>query len=124
MKTLVEVSLDQAVNHTRSDYNRRIWIQTVNRYAERDAKFFSSEEISYGSTSLYAIYIVDGFRVIQEVSYCSSLTSYPMQSYYLEDNQYLKKAPYRFEKTPTGRRLAGLFTKADNSLMVGDITGL
>lgn len=124
MKNLTEITIDQAINHNRKEYNARIWKETINRYAKYDAKFYESDEISYGSTSVYAIYYVDGFRVIQEVSYCVSLTSYPMQSYYLHDNQYLNKAPYKFEKTPAGRKLAGMFTQQETNLMVGDLTGI
>ena len=125
MINVTTISLDQVINHERSDYNPRIWVDTVNRYAKRDAKFYTTiEPNSYGYRTPYAVYMVDGFRVIQEVSYSGSLTSAPMQSYFLTEDKLITKAPYRFAKDSNGRKLAQIYTSGFDTLMVGDILGL
>ena len=121
MITLLEITLEEAINHEKRDYNPRIWTQSLNRYAERNAKFYTSiHQSQYGYRSVYAIYMVDGFRVIQEVSYSSSLTSAPMQAYHLIKNKWLDKLPRSFPKDSNGRRHAKMFTLQNSENLVGD----
>jgi hypothetical protein len=121
MITLLEITLEEAINHEKKDYNPRIWSQSLNRYAERNAKFYTSiHQSQYGYRSVYAIYMVDDFRVIQEVSYSSSLSSAPMQSYELIKNKWLNKLSHSFSKDVRGRSLAKLFSSNNEGNMVGD----
>lgn len=121
MITLLEITQADVILHEQREYNPYIWNQTVKRYAERNARFYTSiNQSQYGYRTVYAIYMVDGFRVIQEVTYSSSLTSAPMQSYQLIKNKWLNKLPYKFKKDSLGRRMAKSFSLQDKSNMVGD----
>lgn len=121
MITLLEITQAEVLLHEQRDYNPYIWNQTVQRYANRNARFYTSiHQSQYGYRTVYAIYMVDGFRAIQEVTYSSSLTSAPMQSYELIKNKWLNKLPHSFSKDVRGRSLAKLFSTNNEGNMVGD----
>ena len=123
MISVTEITLDEAINHEKSDYNPRYWVETVQRYVRREAKFYTSIQASeYGYRRVYAIYNVDGLIAIQEVSYSSSITSYPMESFVLIKNKYINKLPFRFPKNEQGKTNARHFTNQIPELMVGDIS--
>lgn len=121
MITLKEITQEQVIAHEKREYNPREWSRTVHLYANYNAKFYTSVYHSFhGIRAVYAIYVIDGTRYIQEVTYSSSLTSAPMQSYELINNRWLNKLPHSFPKDVRGRSLAKLFSTNNEGNMVGD----
>jgi hypothetical protein len=117
-----QITFDEAINHEMSDYNPRYWSEAVNRYARREAKFYTSIQASkYGIRRVYAIYKVDDLVVIQLVSYSSSITSYPMESFILIEDKWINKMPFRFPKNEEGKTRAKHLLDSIPNLMVGDI---
>lgn len=57
------------------EYNQSVWESTVDRYSKYgEVKFFRTEGRIY-EFNFYAIYVADGIRFLQEITYGSSLTS-------------------------------------------------
>ena len=69
---VVEITLEQVIDHPMKEYNAQEWKKTAMRYS--DAKFFLHVDKS-GRDRIYVQHIGDGIRFLSEMSYCSSLTS-------------------------------------------------
>jgi len=69
--SVTEVSIDDAKNHSRREYNPSSWSRSIDMYNSRfpECKFYASDD-----NKLYAVYVADGIRFMQEVSYSSCLS--------------------------------------------------
>jgi hypothetical protein len=69
------VTVETVKEATQKEYNQSIWNNTVDRYNKYDeVKFFKTPGTIY-EFNYYVIYVVEGIRFLQEISYVSSLTS-------------------------------------------------
>lgn len=75
MKTIkvTPITKDEAINHNRKEYNPREWRRTIDLYSKDEYKFYADDN------DVYAIYIADGIRFCQKVSYSTSLSSGGLQ---------------------------------------------
>jgi hypothetical protein len=68
--SVTEVSIDNAKNHSRREYNPGAWSRSIDMYSRfPECKFYASD-----NDRLYAVYVADGVRFMQEVSYSSCLS--------------------------------------------------
>jgi len=69
------VTVETVKEATQKEYNQSIWNNTVDRYNKYDeVKFFKTPGTIY-EFNYYVIYVVEGIRFLQEISYGSSLTN-------------------------------------------------
>lgn len=74
---LTKISKKCALESEHKDYNAYEWSKKVEMYAEYpECQFYESrEKKEYGKFPIYAIYVADGIRFMQEVKYSSALSS-------------------------------------------------
>ena len=71
---VVEVTAEQVIQSSRSEYNAYEWKKTVNRYVGyKDAQFYKRTDTD--KEDFYVVYGVDGINFFKEVSYSSCLSS-------------------------------------------------
>lgn len=63
-----QITKEEAINHKRNDYNPSAWKRNVELYSKDECTFFEDGE------NVYAIYIADGIRFCQQLSYAMSLS--------------------------------------------------
>tara|TARA_R110000782_G_scaffold107898_2_gene196294 strand:+ start:986 stop:1453 length:468 start_codon:yes stop_codon:yes gene_type:complete len=69
------VDAKEVKDATQKDYNQSEWNKTIDSYSKYDEAVFFKTKGSIYEFDYYAIYIVDGIRFLQEISYGSSLSS-------------------------------------------------
>jgi hypothetical protein len=94
------VSAEEVKQATQKDYNQYEWNKTVDGYLmAQEVRFFKTKGSIY-DFDYYVIYLVDGIRFLQEVSYSSSLTSggfaYGFFTMGLDDEEACKKVVEKF----------------------------
>jgi hypothetical protein len=74
----IEITKDEAINHSRKEYNPREWKRIVERFSERfdDAKFYDLGMGNYNQDEVGVVYITNGVRYFMTLSYSSCLSSY------------------------------------------------
>lgn len=72
MKTIQvkKISLQEAKDHNRREYNPKEWNKIVDLYATNDHDFYTDD-----SDKVYVVYVADGIRFFKEVSYSMGITS-------------------------------------------------
>jgi hypothetical protein len=69
------VGVEQVKEATQKDYNQTAWNKTVDSYTKYDEVRFFKTTGSIYEFDYYAIYVVEGIRFLQVISYGSSLSS-------------------------------------------------
>lgn len=113
--SVTEVSIDDAKNHSRREYNPNSWSRSIDMYSRfPECKFYASDD-----EKLYAIYVANGIRFMQEVSYSSCLSGSGFQQGVVVGNTIKLM---RFEKgmsienTKENRKILATNTKNFNSV--------
>ena len=75
-----QITKEEAINHKRNDYNPSAWKRNIELYAKDECLFFDDNE------DVYAIYIADGIRFCQKISYASCLSSGGLRAGCFNDN--------------------------------------
>ena len=65
---VTHITKDEAINHARREYNPSAWKRNIELYSKDECKFYSNDE------DVYAIYIADGIRFCQKISYAMCLS--------------------------------------------------
>ena len=75
MRTLsvTKITKDEAINHSRREYNPSAWKRNIELYSKDDCKFYMDDK------DVYAIYIADGIRFCQQIGYAMCLSSGGLQ---------------------------------------------
>lgn len=70
MKTIkvTPITKDEAINHSRREYNPSAWKRNIELYSKDECKFYTDKD------DVYAIYIADGIRFCQKISYAMCLS--------------------------------------------------
>lgn len=86
--SVTEVSIEEAKNHSRKEYNPSAWRRQIDLYARfPECKFYLSDD-----DKVYAIYVPNDIRFMQEVSYSSCLSEAGFQEgVAFEDRIILKR---------------------------------
>tara|TARA_R110000822_G_scaffold98828_1_gene223344 strand:+ start:3134 stop:3601 length:468 start_codon:yes stop_codon:yes gene_type:complete len=69
------VGAQQVKEATQKEYNQNEWNKTIDSYSKYDEVRFFKTKGSIYEFDYYAIYVVDGMRFLQVISYGSSLSS-------------------------------------------------
>lgn len=78
---VTQITKDEAINHSRREYNPSAWKRNIELYAKDECNFYTDTE------DVYAIYIADGIRFCQKISYAMCLSGGGIQSgVFNEDN--------------------------------------
>jgi hypothetical protein len=75
-----KITKEEAINHKRNDYNPSAWKRTIELYSKDECTFFDDTE------DVYAIYIADGIRFCQKLSYSSCLSNGGLSTGCFNDN--------------------------------------
>ncbi|QLF85239.1 hypothetical protein elemo19C_phanotate45 [Flavobacterium phage vB_FspP_elemoA_1-9C] len=98
-----KISLQEAKDHSRSNYNSREWSKIIDLYAKDEAEFYTND-----SDKVYAVYMADGIRFFKELSYSMGLTSSGFQMGIRGDNTItLMRFPDNkaIDNTPGNRKI-------------------
>jgi|Laugresp1bdmlbsn_1035097.scaffolds.fasta_scaffold05504_4 hypothetical protein len=76
-----QITKEEAINHKRNDYNPYEWKRTIESYAKYDECIFFDD-----TEDVYAIYVPDGVRFCQKVSYSSCLSAGGLSTGCFNDN--------------------------------------
>lgn len=73
MKTIQvnKITIQEAKDHSRREYNSREWSKIVDLYAKDSADFYTDEN----NNDVYAIYMADGIRFFKQLIYSTGLSS-------------------------------------------------
>lgn len=74
----VEITKEQAINHSRKEYNPSEWKRIVERFSERfdDAVFYDLGLGRYNQDEVGVVYITNGVRYFKTLQYSSCLSAY------------------------------------------------
>jgi len=76
-KQAIEITREQAINHSRKEYNPREWERIVNRYdAQDEATFYDLGMGGYNQDEVGVVYMSNGIRSFRILRYSSSLAAY------------------------------------------------
>ncbi len=98
-----KISIQQAKDHSRKDYNPQTWNKIVDLYGKDEADFYTSDD-----DKVYAVYMADGIRFFKELSYSMGLTSSGFQMGIRGDNTItLMRFPDNkaIDNTPGNRKI-------------------
>ena len=98
-----KISLQDAKDHSRKEYNTREWNKIIDLYAKDEAEFYTND-----CDKVYAVYMADGIRFFKELSYSMGLTSSGFQMGIRGDNTItLMRFPDKkaIDNTPGNRKI-------------------
>lgn len=98
-----KISLQEAKDHSRRDYNPREWNKIVDLYAKDESEFYADND-----DKVYAVYMADGIRFFKELSYSMGLSSNGFQMGIRGDNTItLMRFPDNkaIDNTPSNRKI-------------------
>lgn len=76
---LIEITAEQAKNHSEREYNPYEWAKIINRFSKYGANFYEY------NGKIYAIYVLEGIRNIRHLNYISSLDNGGLTAYKFEN---------------------------------------
>ena len=85
MRTIkvTKITKEEAINHSRREYNPSAWKRNIDLYAKDECNFYTDTD------DVYAIYIADGIRFCQQVSYAMCLSGGGLQQGAFNDNMII-----------------------------------
>lgn len=85
MKTIrvTKITKQEAINHERREYNSSAWKRIIELYSKDECSFYMDD------TDVYAIYIADGIRFCQKISYAMCLSGGGIQQGAFSDNMII-----------------------------------
>jgi hypothetical protein len=91
-----ELTFDEVLNHSKSDYNPSEWVRVVNRYKKyNDVVFLERFNSINDYPELFAIYTIpEGIKLINEVSYSGSMVNSPFVRVQYYDNSIRTEKPF------------------------------
>jgi len=91
-----QLTIDEVLNHSKSEYNPSEWVKVVNRYEKyKDVVFLERFNSTNDYPELFAIYTIDeGIRFINEVSYGGSMVNSPFKGVIHDDEAIYTEKPF------------------------------
>jgi len=80
---LIEISAEQAINHSRREYNPYEWKKRIVQMQ----KWFLEVKFYEFDNKVFCIYVSNGINLITELDYISSINNGGLKSYSLKENE-------------------------------------
>lgn len=113
---LTEISIEQVINHSQSEYNPYEWKKRVNQLQ----KWFHEVRFYEHKNEVYYVYNSNGIRSINRLDYFSSLDNGNLKSYLFE-NDILDFYPIKVAKNNEGLGLAKELCKMSNKIVFASV---
>jgi len=92
---LKELTYTETLNHSLNEYNIIEWKRIVNRFnSYSECKFYEWMDSPNSYKTIFAVYIADGIRFMNEVSYSSCISTMGFTRFVIEDNNTTREIPF------------------------------
>jgi phage major head subunit gpT-like protein len=98
---LTEISIDQAINHSRNEYNPYEWKKQINQLTN----WFSNVKFYEFNNEVYSIYNSNGIASIKRMEYMNCIDNGGLKSYILKNDELIEY-PIRISKSKNDLELA------------------
>lgn len=112
MRTIAvtKITKDEAINHSRREYNPSAWKRNIELYHSDECIFYTDTE------DVYAIYVADGIRFCQKISYAMCLSGGGLKmGVFNDDAIFFVDAP-SVENSKYNRQIMRQQTKKENQI--------
>lgn len=98
---LTEITIEQAINHTRNEYNPYEWKKQINQLQN----WFSNVKFYEFNNEVYSIYNSNGINSIKRMEYINCIDNGGLKSFILKNDELIEY-PIRISKSKNDLELA------------------